>query len=564
MSVNEEPSLRGTLSGLRLRELLGEVQARVEELVSARDQMDGLLEAMLAVASGLELDATLRRIVHAAIELVDCRYGALGVLDPSAAGLSQFVYEGIEEHTRELIGELPRGHGLLGLLIEQPKAVRLENLAAHPASVGFPEHHPPMRSFLGVPIRVRETVFGNLYLTEKAGQQPFTEDDEVVVAALAAAAGIAIENARLYETVKHRQRWQEATSDVRAELLTAADPAGAFDLIVARAGELIGADAAFLARTEDAEQPVEEVHELLVVAASGTAPDTVPVASDPCGQAFLTARPQSAPLPGLGERFGDRFGPTLALPLRVSADAVTGVLVLLRETGAEPFPEPVIPLAASFADSSALALQLAEDQRRLHDLRLFADRDRIARDLHDHVIQRLFAHGLALQSTQARVRTPGVVERLGEMVEDVQNIITEIRTAIFDLHRGDRGTPRLRTRLDGAIGELTRDIRLRTTVRVTGPLEIISARLADAAEAVVREAVSNVVRHAQARSVLLTVSVDDDLTIEVTDDGCGIPAEAVRSGLRNLERRAVEADGSLTVSAVETGGTRLSWTAPLD
>ncbi|HVV12280.1 GAF domain-containing protein, partial [Amycolatopsis sp.] len=202
----EKSALRGTLSQLRLRELLTEVQDSVGQLVGARDQMDGLLEAMLAVAGGLELDATLRRVVQAAIELVECRYGALGVLNPDNVGLAEFVYEGINEQVRAEIGDLPEGHRLLGLLIEQPKPLRLNDLARHPASSGFPAHHPPMKSFLGVPILVRGTVFGNLYLTEKAAGQPFTEDDELVVQALAAAAGIAIENARLYEEAQKRQR----------------------------------------------------------------------------------------------------------------------------------------------------------------------------------------------------------------------------------------------------------------------------------------------------------------------------------------------------------------------
>ena len=177
--------LRDTLSQLRLRELLIEVQDRVEQIVQGRDRLDGLVEAMLVVTSGLELDETLRTIVHTAIDLVDARYGALGVRGHENE-LVEFIYEGIDEEMREQIGHLPEGRGVLGVLIDDPKPIRLENISHHASSVGFPPNHPPMRTFLGVPVRIRDEVSGNLYLTEKSGGQPFSEDDEVLVQALAA------------------------------------------------------------------------------------------------------------------------------------------------------------------------------------------------------------------------------------------------------------------------------------------------------------------------------------------------------------------------------------------
>ncbi|WP_091503874.1 GAF domain-containing sensor histidine kinase [Amycolatopsis sacchari] len=564
------PSLRGTLSQLRLRELLVEVQDRVEQLVGARDQMDGLLEAMLAVASGLELDTTLRRIVHAAIDLVDCRYGALGVLNSDGVGLAEFVYEGIDEEKRKEIGHLPEGHGLLGLLIDQPKPIRLIDIARHPASSGFPAHHPPMRSFLGVPVLVRDKVFGNLYLTEKAGGQPFTEDDEVVVQALAAAAGIAVENARLYEDAKHRQRWQEATSEIRAELLSRAEPAEVLDLIANRTLGLTRADYTFIAQPEDPELPPEEVDALVVTVSVGLDSDgllgrRIPIDGSSCGEAFRNAAPvETARLRyDLTTDLDEEFGPALVLPLRASADTVSGVLVALRRPGREPFAADQLPLAASFADQAALALQLADDQRRLYELEVLADRDRIARDLHDHVIQRLFAHGLALQSTRLRTRSPEIQRRLSDAVEDVQSIVAEIRTAIFDLHGGLQGTTQLRKRLHEIIAEITAESGLQSTVRVSGPLGVVSAELAEHAEAVVREAVSNAVRHARANTVTITISVGDDLVIDVTDDGRGMPATVARSGLHNLATRAEEAGGRFETSAPETGGTKVMWSAPV-
>ncbi|MBB2939290.1 signal transduction histidine kinase [Amycolatopsis bartoniae] len=570
LSGEAGPSLRGTLSQLRLRELLVEVQDRVEQLVGARDQMAGLLEAMLAVASGLELDATLRRIVHAAIELVDCRYGALGVLNADGVGLAEFVYEGIDEETRAQIGHLPEGHGLLGLLIEQPKPIRIADLSQHPASSGFPARHPPMRSFLGVPVPVRDKVFGNLYLTEKAGGQPFTEDDEVVVQALAAAAGIAVENARLYEEARLRQRWQEATSEIRAELLSRALPVDVLDLIADRTLKLTGADYTFVARPEDPELPADEVANLVITVSVGLDSDglrgrPIPVDGSSCGEAFRAAAPVRTPRLryALDRDLDEEFGPALVLPLRASADTVSGVLVALRRTGAEPFAEDQLPLAASFADQAALALQLADDQRRLYELEVLADRDRIARDLHDHVIQRLFAHGLALQSTRLRTRSPDIQQRLSEAVDDVQNIVAEIRTAIFDLHGGMHGTTQLRRRLHEIIAELTAESPLRSTVRVSGPLGVVSAPLAEHAEAVVREAVSNVVRHARAQTVTVTISVADDLVIDVTDDGAGLPATVARSGLHNLATRAAQAGGTFHAGGLDTGGTKLVWSAPV-
>ncbi|HVW43237.1 MAG TPA: GAF domain-containing sensor histidine kinase [Amycolatopsis sp.] len=564
------PSLRGTLSQLRLRELLGEVQDRVEQLVGARDQMDGLLEAMLAVASGLELDATLRRIVHAAIELVDCRYGALGVLDADGEGLAEFVYEGIDERTRHEIGHLPEGHGLLGLFIEQPKPLRLRDLSLHPASAGFPAHHPPMRTFLGVPVLVRQKVFGNLYLTEKAGGQAFTDDDEVVVQALAAAAGIAVENARLYEETRLRQGWQEATSEIRAELLAVADPMDVLHLIADRALALTGADYAFLAQPDDPEVPTEDVEQLVITVCAGRNAGAltgrvIPVEGSSCGQAYRDAVPrQAASLQyNLSEGLDEDFGPVLVMPLRASADTVSGVLVALRRAGAEPFDPNQLPLAAGFADQAALALQLADDQRRLYELEVLADRDRIARDLHDHVIQRLFAHGLALQSTRLRSRSPDIQRRLADMIDDAQSIIAEIRTAIFDLHGGLEGTTQLRKRLHEIIAEITGDTGLQTTVRVSGPLGVVSPDLADHAEAVLREALSNAVRHAQCTSITVTVSVGDDLIIDVTDNGVGLPRTMARSGLDNLAGRAHQTGGELRLERPEGGGARLLWSAPV-
>lgn len=559
------PPLRDTLSQLRLRELLVEVQDRVEQIVRGRDRLDGLVEAMLVVTSGLELDVTLKTIVSTAIELVDARYGALGVRGHDHE-LVEFIYEGIDTETRELIGPLPSGRGVLGHLIDEPKPIRLDNIMQHPASVGFPPNHPPMRTFLGVPVRIRDEVYGNLYLTEKADGQPFSEDDEVLVEALAAAAGIAIDNARLYEQSRARQSWIEATRDMGTELLGGADPARVFRLIADDALDLAGADVVLVAVPTDIQLHVDEVKELLVVETAGAVgpPGSLPpitVAGSAIGSAFATRTPQR--FDSIGDELSamPEAGPALVLPLRTT-DTVAGVVVILRRHGRQTFSHEQLDMMAGLADQATLAWQLATTQRHLRELDVLSDRDRIARDLHDHVIQRLFAVGLSLQGTIPRSRLPEVQQRIRNSVDDLQEVIQEIRTAIFDLHGGSAGSTRLRQRLDDAVGAFAGS-ELRTSVQYVGPLSVIDGALADHAEAVVREAVSNAVRHADAQTLTIYVRVDDELAIEIIDDGRGMPADVTASGLNNLRCRADEVGGQFSVGAAPSGGTVLRWSAPL-
>ncbi|WP_280249075.1 GAF domain-containing protein [Nocardia abscessus] len=561
-------AVRDTLSQLRLRELLGEVKDRIEQIIDARDRMDGLIEAMLTVTSGLDLDRTLRTIVHTAISLVDARYGALGVRGHDQQ-LTQFIYQGIDEPSRQLIGDLPQGHGVLGLLFSQPTPIRLDNLADHPSSVGFPAHHPPMRTFLGVPVRIRDEVFGNLYLTEKAGGQPFTEDDEVIVRALAAAAGIAIDNAHLYESARTRQAWIEATRDITTEFLAGTAPEQVLTHLVEATRRLTGSERTFLAVVPDPESPPEEITELVITHTAG-APDhervvRLSLGDTTIGQAFGLRSPRrvdDARRADLGKIFPGT-GPALILPMQTS-DSTVGVLVALRAVESAPYNDETLALTAAFTEQAALAMQLADAQQRVRELDILSDRDRIARDLHDHVIQRLFAVGLSLQGTVPRTRVPEVRERLTEAISDLQDVVQEIRTSIFDLHGGDSHSARVRQRIEEAIRQQTATSGIRTSVRIRGPLSVIEPELADHAEAVVREAVSNTVRHSGAKSVSVEITVADDLTIVVEDDGCGMPGEVTPSGLRNLARRAEEAAGTFTIAAgTSSAGTRLCWTVPL-
>jgi signal transduction histidine kinase len=552
------------LSALHLRELLSEVQDRVEQIVGGRDRLDGLVAAMLVVTSGLELDVTLRTIVHTAIELIDARYGALGVRGTDHE-LIEFIYEGIDEDTRDKIGPLPQGRGVLGVLIDEPTPIRLDHIDDHLASVGFPPNHPPMRTFLGVPIRIRDEVYGNLYLTEKANGLPFSEDDEVLAQALAAAAGIAIDNARLYEQSQTRQRWIEATRDIATQLLAGADPARVFGLIADETLKLTGADVAVVAVPADDDVPPAEVTELVIVeiaAARGTpvAAHPVSVSKTSVGEAFLQRIPGRLDLIDVELGVLDQAGPALVLPLR-AADTVAGVVIALRQKGAQPFTDEQLDMMAAFADQAAVAWQLASTQRRMRELDVLTDRDRIARDLHDHVIQRLFAVGLALQGAIPRASPVEVQQRLTDSVDDLQSVIQKIRTSIFDLH-GATETTRLRRRLDEAVAQFAAaDVRV--TMQFIGPLSVVDATLADHAEAVVREAVSNAVRHAEATTLNIRVKVEDELTIEVSDNGRGMISPANESGLRNLRQRAEDVGGEFTVGTDPGGGTALRWSAPL-
>ncbi|MEV0293783.1 GAF domain-containing sensor histidine kinase [Nocardia sp. NPDC050710] len=569
----DRPQVIETLAQLRLRELLGQVQDRISEIVGVRDQMDRLIEAMLVVTAGLDLDNTLRSIVHTAIELVDAGYGALGVreTDPASQQLSEFVYEGIDDRTRVLIGDLPRGHGVLGLLIEQPKPIRLADLSTHPSSVGFPAHHPPMSTFLGVPVKVGDEVFGNLYLTEKADGLEFTEDDEVVVQALAAAAGIAIANARLYEQSRVRQQWLEATRDVATELLAGGEPGEVLELVVDRSLTLTRAACTFLALPEDPDLPQQEVTELMLVAAAGVESDIltgqrISVSDSDAGEAFrsgeLVAADKLAHTP-LFDSPG-AYGPALVLPLRAD-HSVIGVLTIVRPAEAPPLDTAGQTMMAAFADQAALALQLAHTQRQARELDVLSERDRIARDLHDHVIQRLFAVGLSLQGTVQRAHSPEVRARLSDTIDDIQSVVQDIRHSIFDLHSSTSAdTPRLRKQLHEVIAEMTADSELRTTVRLAGPVSVLSPELFDDVEAVLREAVSNVVRHASATQVSVLLLVRDDVTIEVTDNGVGLPGNpARRSGLANLAARAEQAGGTFGIESGSEGGSVLRWSVPL-
>jgi len=551
-------------SGLRLDELLGEVQERLAEIIATRGRMQGLLDAILTVAAGLELDTTLRRIVQAAVELVDARYGALGVLAPNG-GISPFIHIGMDEATLARMGHLPEGKGLLGQLILGDHPLRLPDLGAHEASVGFPPHHPPMRTFLGVPVRLGDAVFGNLYLTEKAGGGEFTADDEIVVEALASAAGIAVQNADLFEQGRLRQQWLEASAEIRSELLSGASEGDALALIAQRAMELTRSDATVIVLGPDPREGSFTIRgscapeELDLI--GRRLPGDDPLLSEvTAGRTAVLAGSPGGLLAGEGIA----YGPTVAVPLHPQ-ETLIGVLIALRRRGGSAFEPTEVPLLTSFAEQATLALEVAEKNRNQRRLDVLADRDRIARDLHDHVIQRLFATGLQLQSTLRRSSDPDVQDRIQQAVAELDETVRQIRTAIFDLHTtGDGSRAGLRRRLLDTAAAAAAGSALAPSVRMAGAVDtLVSPEVGVHAVAVVREAVTNVVRHAAATAVTVTVEAGADLLIDVVDDGVGIDPAAARSGLSNLDARARACAGALTVEPGSFGGTRLSWRVPL-
>ncbi|MBD0862034.1 GAF domain-containing protein [Gordonia sp. zg691] len=562
--------LRNALSQTRLHELIDEVRDRIAQISDVREQTEGLLQAMLAVTSGLDLETTLESIVAAAIRLVDARYGALGVRG-SGHELSAFLYQGIDDELRAAIGPLPTGRGVLGLLIDQPEVVRLTELSEHPASVGFPRFHPPMTTFLGTPIRVRDEIFGNLYLTEKRDGAAFTEDDEVVIQALASAAGIAIDNARLYEQAQAQLAWIEANRDVMTELLTGADQQEVLEEIARKVLSLSGADLVLIAEPHDPDDPVEEIDELVVTVAEGAdaglfAGRSVPIEGSTSGTAFVRRRPilRDHLEYDISGGTSTRYGPVMVAPLR-TVESTRGVLIAMRAEGREPFAEDLLALSANFADQAALALQLASANLQEHHLQVLEDRERIARDLHDHVIQRIFAEGLSLQATLQRTQLPDIRTRLTRTIDNLQDIVQDVRATVFDLQAEDMEVTRLRQRIQEVVGQQIDDLPLLTHVRMAGPLSAVGPRLADQVVAVVREALSNAVRYAQATTITVSISVAERLTVEVVDDGVGLPEDVTPSGLRNLRLRAEESNGVLELLTSAGGhGLNVRWSVPLE
>jgi signal transduction histidine kinase len=521
-----------------------------------------------------QVDVTVHEVLQAAVEATGATYGAFGVLDDTGAAFERFVVVGMDAAVRKQIDQLPVGGGVLGVLLERPEPLRLADLTAHPRAVGFPPGHPTMHSFLGVPVRVDGAVFGHLFLTVKRGGGAFTEADEAAATALAAAAGLAIGNAELVERAEHRRAWAQAGTDIATALLSGADPDTVLRSIGERVAGLASADAAAVL------VPREDDDALTIVVAVGPDKEEVdsiegvriPVLDTQLGAARRPDVPWvvddvRAPVSGsrrapvVGEVVR-HFGPALFIPL--GGSPALGTVVVLRLRDREPFAPDTLELAAAFAAQASVALELGRSQQRERRLQVQADRDRIARDLHDHVVQRIFATGLALDrvSRSLEEEYPETAAALAERVDELDGTIARIRSAIFELHEADDASPdAVRTRIVDVVRSITGGQGLRPDVRLRGDDDLPPRLLPDVV-AVVRELVTNVVRHAQATRVTVTVTVDTEVRIVVTDNGVGLPAVTVRSGLTNLADRAERYGGRLTTS---TGpkGTQIRWSVPM-
>lgn len=529
-----------------------------------------LLRVIVEIGAGLDLDATLHRIIGAARELTCAPYGALAVRDRDG-NLISFTHEGMDADTVRRIGHLPVGKGLLSLSLLDTPALRMDDLTAHPAAAGFPEHHPPMRAFLAVPITIRGTVFGNLYLTHVDPARVFSESDEVAARALAFAAAVAIDNAQVFERERTSVKWIEASREITTALLSRTEPhRRPLRLIAERARALTDAEQAIVLVPDDADAPLEDVETLVVSAAVGLlASDVlgqrVPVRGSTSGAVFRSGEPLiteklSYPIQAFTD-VGQR--PAILMPLRAH-DEVVGVIVVARGADQPPFDESYLDLVSDFATHAAIALVLASAREDARQLTILAERERIAHDLHDHVIQRLFAAGMDLQGTLARARSPEVADRLNRTLDDLQTIIEEIRTTIFELKSPAAASGDFRHRIQQVVADLTGDRDLVTTVRLDGPMTAVGAELADHAEAVTTEAVSNALRHSGASRLTVAISVADMFVLDVLDNGSGIPADnARRSGLANMRRRAEQLGGTCEVASPPEGGTRVHWIAPL-
>jgi signal transduction histidine kinase len=549
VAANDDPVVSGPgsmarLSTLQLEDLLEELRARAGSARAAQERMSALLDAVVAVSSDLELSAVLRRIVESACQLVDAKYGALGVLGPGGEDLIEFVTHGVTAEERAALGPLPHGRGLLGLIIRSPHPQRVERIREHPESYGFPANHPVMTSFLGAPVRIRDQVFGNLYMTDKQSAKAFSADDEAILTALAAAAGVAIDNARLYHHSRTSQHWGEATRDLVSALLQGRSEAEVLADAARRVVALTGARACVIAQPQG--------RDLVVAAAAGDeAPPVGAVVADPIWRAALATS---------GESVTQGAAAEVLLPLVVDGAGALALIVIQGmpvELGGSAAP------LDDFGQRLAVGLTAASSLREKARVDLLEDRDRIARDMHDHVIQRLFATGLSLQSAGRLASEPSVRDRIETAVDEIDAVIKDIRHTIFALHR----TPDSRSltvEISAICEAAVVTLGFAPSLTIHGSPGEVPEHVAADLLAVVREGLSNAARHARATVVSVVVDIGADACVVVRDNGRGVPEGAARSGLDNLSRRASTRGGSFELASTAEGGTEVTWRVPFE
>jgi len=558
----------GIVPYLKLDDLLSQLQVRLRAVLDTRDRVNALLEAVVGIGSELEVESVLRRIVEAAVQLVGARYGALGVVGENGR-LTEFIPVGMDEAQVAAIDHWPQGKGLLGELITRPRPLRVAEIAEHPQSSGFPAGHPPMRTFLGAPIRIHDAVYGNLYLTDKHGGEPFDDDDEALVVALAAAAGTAVDKARLYAEARRQQQSLQAIADVTGRLLSDAVPDEVLSLITELTRELAGADLAVLALLAGTGE------HLVIEHASGINADRaagliLPAEASASGIVLATGKPLFIDDFSTDQRVAAvarehlGLGPAVVLPLG-PLGSVRGVLTVGRSPGSKPLSAAAVDVVTTFAAQAGIGLELAEHRRDAERVAVFADRDRIARQLHDLVIQRLFATGMSLQATVGMLPDGPAPGRVAQAVDALDETIRDIRSSIFMLQTHPaKETPSLRAQIMRIAAEMTQALAFAPTLRLSGPLDAaVPENVGNEVLLALREALSNAARHASATKIDVSVEAGRDLVLVVQDNGSGIGDATRRSGLANLEQRAKALGGQLVLGPGDSGGTRLRWNAPL-
>ena len=560
----------------RVEDLMRDFTARGDELLDTQERINGLLAAVVALAEDLSLEAVLDRLVRSACALVGARYGALGVIGEDQR-LSHFITVGIDEEGIRSIGDLPTGHGVLGLLIREPKPLRLHDLGQHPIASGFPPNHPPMKTFLGVPVRVRDEVFGNLYLTEKQGGEDFTVEDEDLAVALAAAAGVAIQNARLFQNSSRRQKWLEAGMELSSRLIMASQPGDADNLDIVADTALKVSDSALAVVAVPAGDGALRCRSCLGVQGLQAGQELMAsqvVAGVIEGGGSLVARdPRQVFEDGIAEKLGSVLVCSLG---HSSSD--NGVLLLARAQGTAVFTQADAESSAIFGSRIGLALDLARVNALREQNLLFTDRERIARDLHDLVIQRLFAAGLSIQSLRRYTLDPVAHERIAAVTTELDDTIRKLRDTIYSLRTADEEREPLTGRVLRVVRENSRSYALTPRVSLDGPVDSIREDVAVHLLSVLSEGLSNALRHSGADDVQITVAVGpgagsgldggsahgrSEVQLLIRDNGRGFTKPGRVSGLGNMRHRAELLKGSCVIDSVPGQGTTVRWSVAL-
>lgn len=557
------------LPHLPIEMLIEQMVDHASEVADSHHRLRRFHEAYGQIVGELVLDTLLQRIVDVSREVVGAHFAALGVIGADGH-FDKFLHSGLDDATTIAIGEPPKGRGVLGMMIDNPRTTRLDDITADPRSCGLPDAHPSMTSFLGVPIFGRDHLYAVLYLTDQVAGRPFNAADEELAEALVATASIAIGNAQLYEESRRRQEWLSAAAHLSQDLLgSEQDALTVLERTVSIVQDLLAADTVALA------VPDESGTSLAVVAAGGQGSSdliglllplhhSIAWRSMELGRGLHDDMERVHTGPEAELRAVVPMGPMLTLPLRGEVRC-QGAILTIRRPGTAPFTQAELDMAETFAGQVAVAMQLVEaraDQQRLSGME---QRDQIARELNEHVVQRLFAIGLHVEATAQRAMEAPVRRRLLQNVEDIDETVRQIRSSIFSLVAAEPVMRTLQEVVLAVVEEVAPVLELELDLELDGPLDLpATAELSGDVEAVLRESLTNVSKYAHASHVEVRVETDGCLLeITVADDGVGLRGSTRRSGLDNLSRRAERYGGRLSIDNQQESGLRLQWAIPL-